>query len=107
MRHMCWRNPQRLFLYSGLALTYVEGWVMLASIPIPVQHGWLLYQGAVLDLTLRAGAASRYEARATPTQEEVIAHMLRAGTWSAVGTWSVDGDPPEVWRSLLADLNAG
>jgi hypothetical protein len=105
MRHMCWRNSQRLFLYSDPALTYVEGWVTLTGVSISIDHGWLLYPGKVLDLTLRRGAASRYEARATPTQEEVIAHMLRTGTWSAVGTWSVDRDPPEVWESLFAGLN--
>lgn len=48
----CYYNAQRYALFYA-DLTYVEGFVWPASIPIPVDHAWVEYNGAVVEVTLR------------------------------------------------------
>jgi hypothetical protein len=49
----CRRKPQ---------LVYVEGYVQLNEIPIPIHHGWCVEEGsdAVIDVTLQAPGAYYY-----------------------------------------------
>jgi len=58
-RQQCYFNAQILVLhakrfYTGSALRYVEGYVTCAaSQGLPILHGWIQFQGAVIDLTMR------------------------------------------------------
>lgn len=50
----CYANSQKVVLgAAGDEFRYAEGYVMLESLPIPIQHAWLDLNGAVVDLTLR------------------------------------------------------
>ena len=53
----CYRNAQVTALTvlppDGMSLHYVEGFIMPAGPPIPVEHAWLSLNGKVIDTTLR------------------------------------------------------
>ena len=53
----CYRNAQVSALTvpapDGMALRYVEGYVMPADLPIPIEHAWLSIGGKIIDTTLR------------------------------------------------------
>lgn len=52
----CWRNSRAVLLRgdSDRRLTYVEGFV--GGHDEPIHHGWLEFEGKVVDVTLNAGA---------------------------------------------------
>lgn len=54
----CYANSQRVVTSGATAdgagvVKYVEGYVMLSDVCIPILHGWLSVNGKVVDLTLR------------------------------------------------------
>jgi hypothetical protein len=49
----CWRNATRsLLTRPELAHAhYVEGWIVLPALPVPLEHGWLELDGQIIDPT--------------------------------------------------------
>ena len=61
-RRQCFANSQRVLFGARdsellLRLRYVEGYMLTDYCPIPILHGWLTFDGAVVDLTARLRAA--------------------------------------------------
>lgn len=49
----CYRNAVHATSVLGAGSLYVEGWVVCVSggIPLPTEHGWVEYEGSVIDVT--------------------------------------------------------
>lgn len=57
----CYFNAQQIILHPALArrFQYVEGYVCDPVVNYPIEHAWLLLNGKVVDLTLRALGRTR------------------------------------------------
>lgn len=66
----CFKNSTLFALYSGEDCQYVEGYVLKASLPIPIHHAWILDEHEyVVDPTLGWEPDAEYFGVAFPTQE--------------------------------------
>lgn len=87
----CWQNSQRLLLDNdamglGLGLGYREGWVTVTFDwgPFTTEHGWLVYRGAVLDLTLPPEDDTQYYPVAIYDAQQVRQAAVSRGWWGRV-----------------------
>lgn len=84
----CFMNSQRFLLGVSpeMGLVYCEGYaeMMISQARYPLEHGWLLYRGAVLDLTLGPDRAIEYGRHAVYTAEEVLDNVLLTDSYRVI-----------------------
>lgn len=93
----------------GSALSYVEGYAVTPSSPLPVLHAWVEYEGSVIDVTWRSNLRNLFpdlwdESRVVgdipegavyfgvPFEyDEVVANIVDTGVYtSLIDCWMVD-----------------
>ena len=70
-QHACYLNSVRAMLTTDLPLVYVEGWLVLEN-SVPIEHGWLEYQDAVVDVSVLDQEAKDYYAVFRYNQDDIF-----------------------------------
>src|SRR5262252_8440527 len=85
-KQSCFQNCQRIVLAARGTplegrLEYREGWFQSV---IPIKHAWLMFDGCIQDPTLGDTTPEQYLESISYTHEQIVAHLVRDQTWSAV-----------------------
>lgn len=88
---MCYRNSaMAMFVMAGwkpqLQVTYVEGWLAILGGRVPIEHGWLLVEGDIVDVTLLdKSEAGHYHPVLRFNADQVLQQVERYGKMPLFG----------------------